>query len=206
MNRTVAAKLLTADLVDPDACRRFTRECEVLGRLGSHRHIIDIYDGGVVADGRPFIVMPFYPRGSLAGLLEEHGTLLAHEFVDLISTVALALQTAHDRGVVNRDIQPQNLPVDSDGVLVLADFGVSAATGPPRPCGRTPRPTRLPSCWIATRTPRPPTSTPWPRRPTRCWPGRHPSARSRVRPEAGAACRRAGAAGGREPRLNEIIL
>jgi serine/threonine-protein kinase PknK len=126
LERSVAIKLLLTDLDDAAEVRRFTNECRILGRLGAHRHVVDVHDAGVTADGRPFIVMKFYGRGSLADRLKASGPLPPAEAVGVAIKLASALQAAHDIGVIHRDIKPDNVLVDDDGEPVLTDFGVAA--------------------------------------------------------------------------------
>lgn len=128
LDRLVAVKLLLADLTDEKDVRRFRRECAVLGRLGRHRHIVDVFDAGVTRDHRPYIVMKLYEHGTVAETLREHGALPVEQAVQILTVVADALQDAHDHDVIHRDIKPENLLIDDDGQVVLTDFGVAAIT------------------------------------------------------------------------------
>lgn len=128
LDRPVAVKLLLADLSDEKDIRRFRRECAVLGLLGRHRHIVDVYDAGVTQEHRPYIVMCLYERGTVAQRLRDTGACSAQETVAILRAVADALQVAHDHDVVHRDIKPENLLIDDDGSVVLTDFGVAVLT------------------------------------------------------------------------------
>src|ERR1700759_2874151 len=74
LDRTVAVKVLTSDL-DPDNLDRFLREQGAMGRLSGHPHITNILQVGVMASGRPFIVMPYHAKNSLEVLIRRHGPL-----------------------------------------------------------------------------------------------------------------------------------
>lgn len=126
LDRDVAVKVLSADLTDAADIRRFETECRVLGRLGQHRHIVDVYDAGVGPSGNPYIVMKLYAGGTLADRVKREGALPASDVVALGIKVSSALQAAHSEGVVHRDIKPENVLLDADGEPVLTDFGVAA--------------------------------------------------------------------------------
>ena len=126
LDRPVAIKVLLADLEEEGQVRRFTNECRILGRLGLHKHVVDVYDAGVTDEGRPYIVMKFYGGGTLADRLKATGSLPAADVVSIGVKMAAALQAAHDIGVIHRDVKPDNVLVDDDGEPVLTDFGVAA--------------------------------------------------------------------------------
>jgi serine/threonine protein kinase len=118
--------VLLADLSDEADARRFRRECALLGQLGQQRHIVDVYDAGVTRDRRPYITMRYYSRGTLADRLRSEGAVPAAEAVAMLRGLAEAVQAGHDLGVVHRDIKPDNVLIDDEGSLLLADFGVAA--------------------------------------------------------------------------------
>lgn len=126
LDRHVAVKVLLTDLSDSDDARRFRRECSVLGRLSRERHVVDVYDVGITRDRRPYIVMRYYPAGTLAARLREHGPIPAGEAVNILTDLAQALQTGHDQGVIHRDIKPDNVLIDDDGQVALTDFGIAS--------------------------------------------------------------------------------
>ena len=74
LDRVVAVKVLSTDL-DPDNLDRFLREQRAMGRLSGHPHIMNILQVGVLASGRPFIVMPYHAKDSLEALIRRHGPL-----------------------------------------------------------------------------------------------------------------------------------
>jgi eukaryotic-like serine/threonine-protein kinase len=105
-----------------DFLRRFSREARVLAQL-DHPHILPIYDYGEQGE-RAYLVTPYMSGGTLRNTLQNHKVLPPSEAIELITQVLPALQYAHDRNLVHRDIKPGNLLFKSDGSLVLADFGL----------------------------------------------------------------------------------
>src|ERR1700760_3274670 len=125
LGRRVAVKLLSDPYADdPTAVRRFQREARVAARLSGHRHVVTIYDVGRTNDGRPFIVMEFLPGGTVADALRV-GEVERGDAVRWITEAASALDFAHGRGVIHRDIKPGNLLLDCERVLHVADFGIA---------------------------------------------------------------------------------
>jgi eukaryotic-like serine/threonine-protein kinase len=109
-----------------DFLRRFLREARVLAQL-DHPHILTVYDYGEEGN-RAFLVTPYMSGGSLKEILQERKVLPPSESIQLIRQVLPALQYAHDRGLIHRDIKPGNLLFKGDGNLVLADFGLVKVT------------------------------------------------------------------------------
>ena len=126
--RTVAVKLLTSPLLDPDSQRRFERECKALGSLSSHPFIVTLHAAGVTSDGHPYLIMDYLPGGSLAARV-SNGPLGWEEVADIGVKLSGALATAHESGVLHRDIKPENVLVSAYGEPQLADFGVAKIQG-----------------------------------------------------------------------------
>ena len=121
--RKVALKFLPDELADdPDAARRFRREAETIALL-NHPHICTIYDIGD-HQGRAFIAMERVDGVNLKTYLARK-TLETGEVVDLGMQIAGALGSAHEKGIVHRDIKPGNLVVTASGVLKVLDFGLA---------------------------------------------------------------------------------
>ncbi|WP_250287307.1 serine/threonine-protein kinase, partial [Frankia sp. CiP1_Cm_nod2] len=126
-DRRVAIKVMNAVLTDPDAKRRFLRECRVTGRLTGHPNIISVFDAGTTRDGRPYIAMEYIAGGSLADRLADAGRLDVEEVLRVGVQVADALVTAHRHGVLHRDLKPANILLRESGTAVLSDFGIAVA-------------------------------------------------------------------------------
>jgi tRNA A-37 threonylcarbamoyl transferase component Bud32 len=123
LNRYVALKTLPPEFLHhPQFAERFRREAELLARL-EHPNIVPIHAYGIV-DGLPWMAMRLIGGGSLARHLDR-GRLSALETATLLRPVAAALDYAHARGVVHRDVKPQNILVDDHGYVYLADFGIA---------------------------------------------------------------------------------
>jgi serine/threonine-protein kinase len=104
---------------------RFESEAQTMALL-EHPHIVRVYD--VDHDGEhAYIVMELVEGGSLVDWLERNGPMPPRMAVQVLVEVAQALQFAHDKGVVHRDIKPHNIMVDRDGVCRLTDFGIARA-------------------------------------------------------------------------------
>lgn len=124
-SRTVAVKVITVEL-SADALRRFGREQATAGRLDGHPHVIRAYESGFTEAGQPYLTMEYHERGSLADRLRREGPFPAHEVLEIGVKLACALDAAHRRGVVHRDVKPQNVLVSPFVGPVLADFGIAA--------------------------------------------------------------------------------
>jgi len=122
--RSVAIKVLHAELAAQIGPDRFVREIEIAARL-QHPHILPLYDSGEAA-GFLYYVMPLVEGESLRDRLNREHQLSQEDTVRITTEVASALSYAHARGVVHRDIKPENILL-SDGTAVVADFGIARA-------------------------------------------------------------------------------
>ncbi|MFE3190173.1 protein kinase [Nocardia sp. NPDC059240] len=128
LERTVAIKVLTADL-ESDALERFVREQLAMGKLCGHPNIVTVYEAGSTDTGRPFIVMPYHSQGSLDARIQQRGIVEWQELLHYGVKLAGALETAHRRGLLHRDVKPGNILLTEYGEPQLADFGIARLTG-----------------------------------------------------------------------------
>src|SRR5574342_460173 len=110
---------------------RFVREARVVNRI-RHPAIVDIYDLGTLPDGRPYCVMELLHGQNLWQLLRQRGRVAPSEALSLLTPVCAALQAAHDRGVVHRDVKASNVLVGAGDppVVKLLDFGIAKIADP----------------------------------------------------------------------------
>jgi serine/threonine protein kinase len=126
LDRVVAIKVLSIPALNDDTKARFERECRAVGSLSAHPNIITVHDCGLNEWGRPYIVMDYMARGSLAGTVATNGPLPWPTAVDLIVKICGAVETAHAAGILHRDIKPENILLSAYGEPTLADFGISS--------------------------------------------------------------------------------
>ena len=125
----MAVKILHPDLDDEETGALFRREGRTAARL-SHPNIVQVYDAGEDAmEGRKvsYIVMEYVSGGDLKGLMNRRGALPEAMLARLGADVAAALAHAHERGIVHRDVKPQNVLLDERGNPKLTDFGIARA-------------------------------------------------------------------------------
>ncbi|MCB9371982.1 MAG: serine/threonine protein kinase [Microthrixaceae bacterium] len=130
VDRVVAVKVLDVVDVDEAARRRFERECQAMGRLSWHPHVVVLHDSGLCEeDSRPWLSMEYLPAGSFGDLVETRGALAWQDALARGVEVAGALGAAHGAGVLHRDLKPENLLVGPFGEAKLGDFGIAAFEG-----------------------------------------------------------------------------
>jgi WD40 repeat protein/predicted Ser/Thr protein kinase len=123
--RTVALKVVRPGLTSAMLLKRFAREAEILGRL-RHPGIAQVYDAGVAEGGQPYFVMELIAGVPLDRYAREHA-LDARGRLELVARVCDAVQHAHERGVIHRDLKPGNILVEPAGQPKVLDFGVARA-------------------------------------------------------------------------------
>jgi serine/threonine protein kinase len=127
LGRNLALKVLKEHYAkDERFVGRFRKEAQSAAAL-NHPNVVQIYDQGRAEDGRYYIAMELVPGGSLEDLILRRGPLGPSEVARLASQVAQALHAAHIRGIVHRDIKPQNVLIDEAGNAKVADFGIALA-------------------------------------------------------------------------------
>ncbi|HEU5222735.1 MAG TPA: serine/threonine-protein kinase [Candidatus Lumbricidophila sp.] len=122
--RQVAVKSLLPDSVTEAAKRMFQREANLMAALSSHPSILTVFEAGIAADGRPYLVTEYCP-GSL-GQQYRRERLALDVVLSTGIRIASAVESAHRAGVLHRDIKPSNILTTTFGAPVLADFGIAA--------------------------------------------------------------------------------
>ncbi|MQY31860.1 protein kinase domain-containing protein [Nocardia aurantia] len=128
LDRTVAVKVLTAQL-DEENRARFFREQQAMGRLTGHPNVVTVLEAGSTPDGRPFLVMPYFAAGSLDTRIRREGALSLETALRIGVKLAGALDSAHRAGIVHRDVKPGNILLTEYGEPALSDFGIARVTG-----------------------------------------------------------------------------
>ncbi len=124
LHRPVAIKRLRPQYAADATFRlRFEREAQAAASF-SHPNIVNIYDVGEDG-GTPYIVMEYIAGETLKEIIEQEGPFHPDDVAILIEQVASALDYAHERGFVHRDIKPQNILVDAEGLAKVVDFGIA---------------------------------------------------------------------------------
>ena len=135
LDRPVALKFLSPELVaDRDRLRRFHQEARAASSL-NHPHIVVVHDFGEL-DARPYIVTEFVDGRSLREVL-ANGPLPIRDVIDIGTQIAGALGAAHARGLVHRDIKPDNVIVRADGYIKVLDFGLAKLSTADRSSGQS---------------------------------------------------------------------
>lgn len=126
LHRTVAIKVLNpAHLHDEDCIRKFRREARSAASL-SHFNIVSVYDVGE-EDDIYYIVMEFIDGKTLKELIRQEGTLPVSVALEIARQICDALEHAHQKGIVHRDIKPQNILITGEGHVKVTDFGIARA-------------------------------------------------------------------------------
>lgn len=125
LGRDVAVKVVSSPGAPEEAVDRWQREVSAMGRLSNHPNIVAVYSGGVTESGRPYLVMPYVPSGTLADRLRSQGPLTPDEAASIGIKLAGALEVAHRAGILHRDLKPANVLMSPYGEPQLADFGIA---------------------------------------------------------------------------------
>ncbi len=124
LNRMVAVKILKSDLADnAEFRRRFRDESRAVAQL-SHANIVSVYDVSR-SDDMEYIVMELIDGITLKQYMERRGQMDWREALHFVTQIMRALSHAHSRGIIHRDIKPQNIMVLRDGSVKVADFGIA---------------------------------------------------------------------------------
>lgn len=126
LDRKVAIKVLRGDLSnDEKFIRRFKREALSVSNL-SHPNIVEVYDVGE-EEGNYYIVMEYIDGKTLKQLLQKRGALTLNEVIDIMSQLTDGLAHAHEAYIIHRDIKPQNIMIEDNGLVKITDFGIAMA-------------------------------------------------------------------------------
>lgn len=139
LNRAVAIKFVSTDLADASARRRFQREAQLASSL-NHPHILTIYDAGEL-EGRQYLVCELVDGGTLRDW-SNASPRSWQDVVELVIGLADGLATAHEAGILHRDVKPENVLITKTGYAKLADFGLAKLRESPSLLANAPTETR----------------------------------------------------------------
>ena len=138
LDREVAFALIKTEGLDETSRARIQREAQAMGRLGSHQHIVTVFDLGQEQD-QPYMVTEMMGGGDVEGLIEnapDH-RLPLEQAISIAQETCRGLEFAHGRGIVHRDLKPGNVWLKEDGTAKIGDFGLAVALD--RSSHRSPR-------------------------------------------------------------------
>ena len=128
LDREVAFALIKTEGLDEVSRTRITREAQAMGRLGSHPHIVTVFDLGQEGS-QPYMVTELMGGGDVEGVIEDatDHRLPLEQAIDIAKETCRGLEFAHSRGIVHRDLKPGNVWLTHDGVAKIGDFGLAVA-------------------------------------------------------------------------------
>ena len=128
LGRTVAVKILHPQFAkDPVFIERFRQEAQAAANLNQN-NIVNVFDWGI-EDSTYYIVMEYVQGRDLKSIIVQGGPLMPERAVEIAMAICLALDAASARGIVHRDIKPQNIIVTGDGQIKVMDFGIARTAG-----------------------------------------------------------------------------
>ena len=127
LNREVAIKVLRGNLaLEPVSLLRFQREANSASAL-THPNIVEIYDVGE-EEGLHYIVMEYIRGRTLKQLIAQRGALEKNEALAIMDQLISAVEEAHKKNIIHRDIKPQNVLIKDDGTVKITDFGIATVS------------------------------------------------------------------------------
>ncbi|MCH8281287.1 MAG: protein kinase [Chloroflexi bacterium] len=128
LDREVAFALIKSEGLDDTSRTRITREAQAMGRLGSHPHIVTVFDLGQEGD-LPYMVTELMGGGDVESLIEKatDHRLPLDQAIGIAQETCQGLEFAHSRGIVHRDLKPGNVWLTEDGIAKIGDFGLAVA-------------------------------------------------------------------------------
>ena len=128
MDREVAFALIKTDGLDETSRTRIQREAQAMGRLGSHAHIVTVFDLGEEQD-QPYMVTELMGGGDVERIIEdaEDHRLPLEQAIKIAQETCRGMEFAHSRGIVHRDLKPGNVWLTEDGIAKIGDFGLAVA-------------------------------------------------------------------------------
>lgn len=127
-DKNFAVKILNSEMANnPDALKRFYKECDALAQL-SHPNVVSVYEHGQTSNGFPYLIMDYIDGFSLADVIEETAYLEPGRALGLFIPVAEALAYAHKEGILHRDLKPGNIMLtrsETNETIRLVDFGIA---------------------------------------------------------------------------------
>ena len=128
LDREVAFALIKTDGLDETSRTRIQREAQAMGRLGSHSHIVTVFDLGEEQD-QPYMVTELMGGGDVEGVIEkaDDHRLPLEQAIKIAQETCRGMEFAHSRGIVHRDLKPGNVWLTEDGIAKIGDFGLAVA-------------------------------------------------------------------------------
>ena len=128
LDREVAFALIKTEGLDEAGRSRIQREAQAMGRLGSHQHIVTVFDLGQELD-QPYMVTELMGGGDVEGVIEDatDHRLPLEQAIGIARETCQGLEFAHGRGIVHRDLKPGNVWLTGDGIAKIGDFGLAVA-------------------------------------------------------------------------------
>src|ERR1051325_7769032 len=138
--RLVALKVLSRSFAtSAEMAKRFENEASSAGRI-NHRNVVTVYESRVTDDGQIYVAMEFVEGKSLTDILKERGQLPLDRVIDIARQICSGLAAAHKRGIVHRDIKPDNIMLmeeEGEQVVKLLDFGIARLSEADASAGKT---------------------------------------------------------------------